>query len=140
MACGTVYTGLRRFLPPSRCGTVSQTHWDTGIFGTTTHFLAKGAPRSAFMAFKFGFGYSKEKSRANAERFLQQNKLQNAIAEYEKILKAEPNDLTIANQIGDIYTRLGQNEKAIERFRSVADSYINEGATLKAIAMLKKIT
>ena len=88
----------------------------------------------------FGFGYSKEKSRAAAERFLQQNKLQNAIAEYEKILKAEPNDLTIANQIGDIYSRLGQNEKAIERFRFVADTYINEGATLKAIAIFKKIT
>ena len=92
------------------------------------------------MAFNFGFGYSKEKTRANAERFLQQNKLQNAIAEYEKILKAEPNDLTVANQIGDIYTRLGQNDKAIERFRFVADSYINDGATLKAIAMYKKIT
>jgi tetratricopeptide (TPR) repeat protein len=88
----------------------------------------------------FGFGYSKEKSRASAEKFLQQNKLQNAIAEYEKILKAEPNDLTILNQVGDIYTRLGQNDKAIERFRMVADSYMNDGATLKAIAIYKKIT
>ncbi len=92
------------------------------------------------MAFKFGFGYSKEKSRAAAERFLQQNKLQNAIAEYEKILKAEPNDLTITNQIGDIHTRLGQNDKAIERFKFVAESYLNADATLKAIAMYKKIT
>ena len=90
--------------------------------------------------FKFGFGFSKEKSRANAERFLQQNKLQNAIAEYEKILKAEPHDLTIINQIGDIYTRLGQNDRAIERFRFVADFYFSEGANLKAIAMYKKIT
>jgi tetratricopeptide (TPR) repeat protein len=90
--------------------------------------------------FKFAFGFSKEKSRANAERFLQQNKLQNAIAEYEKILKVEPHDLTIINQIGDIYTRLGQNDKAIERFRFVADFYVNEGSNLKAIAMFKKIT
>jgi tetratricopeptide (TPR) repeat protein len=89
---------------------------------------------------KFGFGFNKEKSRANAERYLQQNKLQNAVAEYEKILQAEPHDLTVVNQIGDIYARLGQNEKAVERFRQVGDTYINDGANVKAIAMYKKIT
>jgi tetratricopeptide (TPR) repeat protein len=88
----------------------------------------------------FGFGFSKEKSRANAERYLQQNKLQNAISEYEKILQVEPRDLAILNTVGDIYARLGQNEKAIERFRVVAESYAGDGFLLKAIALYKKIT
>jgi tetratricopeptide (TPR) repeat protein len=88
----------------------------------------------------FGFGFSKEKSRANAERYLQQNKLLNAISEYEKILKVEPHDLAIVNTIGDIYGRLGQNEKAIERFRIVGEAYASDGFLLKAIAMYKKIT
>ena len=87
----------------------------------------------------FGFGYSKEKSREKAERYLQQNKLQNAIAEYGKILKVEPNDLAILNTVGDVYSRLGQNDKAVERFRVIAESYTAEGAILKAIAMYKKI-
>ena len=87
----------------------------------------------------FGFGYNKEKSRAKAERYLQQNKLQNAISEYDKILQAEPRDLAILNTVGDIYSRLGQNEKAIERFRVIAESYIADGAILKSIAMYKKI-
>jgi tetratricopeptide (TPR) repeat protein len=87
----------------------------------------------------FGFGFSKEKSRASAEKYLQQNKLQNAINEYEKILRVEPNDLAIVNTVGDIYSRLGQNEKAIERFRQVAESYANDGLTLKSIAMYRKI-
>jgi tetratricopeptide (TPR) repeat protein len=90
--------------------------------------------------FGLEFGFNKEKSRANAERYLQQNKLPNAIAEYEKILHAEPHDLATLNQVGDVYARLGQNEKAIERFRAVADSYVGEGAILKAIALYKKIT
>ena len=70
----------------------------------------------------FGFGFNKEKSRANAEKYLQQNKLQNAVSEYEKILEVEPRDLAILNTVGDIYARLGQNEKAIERFRVVGES------------------
>jgi tetratricopeptide (TPR) repeat protein len=90
--------------------------------------------------FGFEFGFNKEKSRVAAEKYMQQNKLPNAIAEYEKILKVEPNDLTIVNTVGDVYARLGQNEKAIERFRIVADSYVNDGSHLKAIALYRKIT
>jgi len=88
----------------------------------------------------FGFGFNKEKSRANAERYLQQNKLPNAISEYEKILQVEPRDLAILNTVGDIYARLGQNEKAIERFRVVGESYASDGFLLKAIAVYRKIT
>ena len=90
--------------------------------------------------FGFEFGFNKEKSRIKAEGYLQQNKLPNAIAEYDKILKVEPNDLTILNTVGDIYARLGQNDKAIERFRVVAESYVNDSSNLKAIALYKKIT
>jgi tetratricopeptide (TPR) repeat protein len=88
----------------------------------------------------FGFGFNKEKSRAKAEGYLQQNKLPNAIAEYEKILAVEPHDLAILNTVGDIYSRLGQGEKAVERFRVVGEAYAADGLTLKAIAMYKKIT
>jgi len=88
----------------------------------------------------FGFGFNKEKSRANAEKYLQQNKLQNAVTEYEKILQVEPRDLAILNTVGDIYSRLGQNEKAIERFRVVGEAYAADGFLLKSIAMYKKIT
>ena len=42
--------------------------------------------------------------------------------------------------MGDIYSRLGQNEKAIERFRVVGEAYATDGYTLKSIAMYKKIT
>src|SRR5215469_11624550 len=88
----------------------------------------------------FGFGFNKQKVLSAAEKCVQQGKLQNAIAEYEKILKADAKDLTVANTVGDLYARLGESDKAIECFKSVGDAYATQGFTVKAIAMYKKIT
>src|SRR6476619_4948584 len=68
----------------------------------------------------FGFGFNKQKVLSVAEKFVQQGKLPNAIAEYEKILKADPKDLTVSNTVGDLYA--------------------TQGFTVKAIAMYKKLT
>jgi tetratricopeptide (TPR) repeat protein len=87
-----------------------------------------------------GFGFNKNKVLANAERYVQQGKLQNAITEYEKIIKADPKDLTVLNTIGDLYARVGQVEQAIDYFKRVGDRYSTEGFTVKAIAMYKKLT
>lgn len=88
----------------------------------------------------FGFGFNKQKALSTAEKFVQQGKLQNAINEYEKVLKADAKDLTVMNTVGDLYARLGQNEKAILCFKTVGDAYASQGFTVKAIAMYKKLT
>jgi len=88
----------------------------------------------------FGFGFNKQKALSSAEKFVQQGKLQNAITEYEKVLKADPKDLTVSNTVGDLYSRLGQGDKAIACFKSVGDAYATQGFTVKAIAMYKKLT
>ena len=88
----------------------------------------------------FGFGFNKQKVLSAAEKFVQQGKLQNAIAEYDKILKHDENDLTVNNTIGDLYARLGDSSKAIESFKKVGDAYAAQGFTVKGIAMYKKIT
>src|SRR6201981_747482 len=90
-----------------------------------------------FMA--FGFGFNKQKVLSAAEKYVQQGKLQNAIAEYEKILKADPKDVTVMNTVGDLYARNGEVEKATECFKSVGDAYAAQGFTVKGIAMYKKI-
>ena len=87
----------------------------------------------------FGFGFSKQKALSAAEKFVQQGKLHNAIAEYDKILKSDPNDLTVNNTIGDLYSRLGDSANAIECFKKVGDAYAAQGFTVKGIAMYKKI-
>jgi len=88
----------------------------------------------------FGFGFNKQKVLSAAEKFVQQGKLQSAIAEYEKVLKHDVRDLTVNNTIGDLYSRLGDNAKAIECFKTVGDAYAAQGFTVKGIAMYKKIT
>jgi tetratricopeptide (TPR) repeat protein len=87
----------------------------------------------------FGFGFNKQKVLSAAEKFVQQGKLQNAIAEYEKIRKHDDKDLTVANTIGDLYSRLGDTANAIECFKIVGDAYAAQGFTVKGIAMYKKI-
>lgn len=87
-----------------------------------------------------GFGFNKQKVLANAEKYVQQGKLTNAIAEYEKILEKDPKDLTVLNTIGDLYARDGNGSKASEYYTRVGDSYAQQGFTLRAIAMYKKVT
>ncbi len=88
----------------------------------------------------FGFGFNKQKVLSAAEKYVQQGKMQNAIAEYEKVLKADPKDLTVTNTVGDLYSRLGEVDKATESFKIVGDAYATQGFTVKAIAMYKKIS
>jgi pilus assembly protein FimV len=85
------------------------------------------------------FGFNKQKVLSNAEKYVQQGKLQNAIAEYEKVLKNDAKDLTVTNTVGDLYSRLGETDKATVCFKTVGDAYASQGFTVKAIAMYKKI-
>src|SRR6516164_3264455 len=87
-----------------------------------------------------GFGFNKAKVLAQAEKFVQQDKLPNAIAEYEKIVKEDPKDLTILNTVGDLYARVGDNERAAHYFKKVGEQYAQEGFTVRAIAIYKKLT
>jgi tetratricopeptide (TPR) repeat protein len=85
------------------------------------------------------FGFNKQKVLSSAEKYVQQGKLQNAISEYEKILKNDAKDLTVTNTVGDLYSRLGETDKATGCFKTVGDAYASQGFTVKAIAMYKKI-
>jgi tetratricopeptide (TPR) repeat protein len=87
-----------------------------------------------------GFGFNKVKVLAQAEKFVQQGKLPNAISEYEKIIKEDPKDLTVLNTIGDLYARVGNNDQAVYYFKKVGDQYAQNGFAVKAIAIYKKLT
>jgi pilus assembly protein FimV len=87
-----------------------------------------------------GFGFNKAKVLAQAEKFVQQGKLPNAIAEYEKIVKEDPKDLTVLNTIGDLNARVGNSDEAAYYFKKVGDMYAQNGFAVKAIAIYKKLT
>jgi tetratricopeptide (TPR) repeat protein len=83
---------------------------------------------------------NKSKSLRTAEKYVLQGKIPAAIDEYRKVVDADPADLTTINTLGDLYVRAGKIQDAIINFSRIAESYRESGFTLKAIAMLKKIS
>ena len=75
----------------------------------------------------------------DAEKLVQKGKLDQAIREYEKILKRYPTDTTIINRVGDLYGRIGQLQRSIELYEEIADHFTSDGFFAKATAILKKI-
>ncbi len=81
----------------------------------------------------------KRKALQTALGFAQQGKWEKAIAEYQAILKADPSDLTVCNNLGDLYARSGRVAEAIEQYLKLGQLYRADGLSVKAIAVYKKI-
>lgn len=62
-----------------------------------------------------------------------------AIAELQKLVKADPNDVRTWLKIGDLYAKKGANKEAIEAYAKVAEQYSAQGFYLKAVAVYKQI-
>ena len=75
----------------------------------------------------------------SAEKYVKSGKLKEAIAEYEKLLSGDPQDFAISNIIGDLFVRLGQNDKAAAAFKDVAAEYEKRGLYSQALAVFKKV-
>lgn len=75
-----------------------------------------------------------------ADRQVKADRIEEAIAEYKKLLAGEAPDLTINNIIGDLYVRLGRNDDAIKAFQVVASYYEAKGFYSQALAIYKKIS
>ena len=83
--------------------------------------------------------HNKAKLIEAAQKFLQQGKITQAIGEYQQILKQEPRDQVILMTVGDLLVRQGETFQALEFFERLAQIFINDGFTTKAIAIYKKI-
>ena len=75
----------------------------------------------------------------SAEKLLRQGKIEQAIAEYVRIVEEQPSDWNTANVLGDLYVRAGQTDRAVDQFARIADHLHNEGFLPKAAAVYKKI-
>jgi tetratricopeptide (TPR) repeat protein len=74
-----------------------------------------------------------------AEKALKTGKVDAAIAEYAKIVAAQPRDWNTANTLGDLYVRTNKLDKGIEQYTRIADHLTEEGFYPKAQALFKKI-
>jgi len=82
---------------------------------------------------------NRDKILKNAEKLVQKGKIDQAIREYEKLLKLNSNDVNTINRMGDLYNRIGQIDKAVELYERIAGTFATDGFFNKAIAMYKKI-
>ncbi len=82
---------------------------------------------------------NKTKFLRDAEKYVLQGKIPQAIAEYLKIVKNDPGDVLTLNTVGDLYLRQGKVSEANAYFSKVAENYAHNNFFLKAIAVYKKI-
>lgn len=85
-------------------------------------------------------GFDKAKAIRAAEKYLAQGKIHAAIQEYQRITEADPSDFSALNTVGELYARLDMKAEAVACYRRVAEHYREQGFTLKAVAMYKKLT
>jgi tetratricopeptide (TPR) repeat protein len=74
-----------------------------------------------------------------AETLLRQGKLDQAIAEYVRLVDDQPRDWNTANALGDLLVRAGHLDRAIEQFSRIAASLVEQGFLPRASAVYKKI-
>jgi tetratricopeptide (TPR) repeat protein len=83
--------------------------------------------------------FDREGALKSAEKALKQGRIDAAIADYVRIVEAQPRDWNSANALGDLYVRAGQIEKGIGYYVRIADHLATEGFYPKAAALYKKI-
>ena len=75
----------------------------------------------------------------SAQKFAAKGQFDKAIAEYQRLVKEDPNDVRILLKIGDLQFRRGAREDAVATYSKVARGYEEQGFALKAIAVYKQI-
>jgi tetratricopeptide (TPR) repeat protein len=74
-----------------------------------------------------------------AEKLLRQGRLDGAIAEYEQVVDAHPDDIATASALGDLYGRAGKAPQAVAQFMRLGDHFLKEGVQAKAAASYRKV-
>ncbi|MDT5271160.1 MAG: hypothetical protein QOH49_3346 [Acidobacteriota bacterium] len=85
-------------------------------------------------------GFDKAKAIRAAEKYLASGKIPSAIQEYTRIVEHDAEDFNALNTLGDLYARVEKRAEAAACYRRVAEHYREQGFTLKAVAMFKKLT
>ena len=81
----------------------------------------------------------KRKGLETALAYIQQGKLDRAFDAYQTVLKADPADSNVLNALGDLCARMGNKAEAITYFMRLGGAYRDDGLTVRAIAVYKKV-
>ena len=83
--------------------------------------------------------FDRDKVLRTAQTYVQKKRYDKAIAEYQRIVQHDPNDVRTLLKIGDLQARLEAYGEAIATYERVARYYADQGFSLKAIAVYKQI-
>src|SRR5258705_5902842 len=83
--------------------------------------------------------FNKAKAMQDAEKLVAQRKSADAIKLFLLVLDKDPTEVAILNTVGDLYFRENNKAEALKCFHRLADAFVKDGFTVKAIAILKKI-
>lgn len=81
----------------------------------------------------------KEKILDLAQKLLMKGQSKKAIAEYIKLIEADPKDTRLYLKLGDLYFKIGDHEKAVAEYMKLAILYSGEDLNSRAISIYKKI-
>jgi tetratricopeptide (TPR) repeat protein len=73
-----------------------------------------------------------------AQKYLAKGQVDKAIETWEKLIKEYPDGNTY-NALGDLYLKKGDKKNSLEAFHKAATFFMNEGFSLKALGLFKKI-
>jgi DNA-binding SARP family transcriptional activator len=82
--------------------------------------------------------FDKAKSLEAARKYIAKGSLDKAIKELLQVVAAEPADVRVWLQLGDLYAKKGAKREAIDAYLRVAHSYEAQGFFLKAVAVYKQ--
>ncbi len=72
-------------------------------------------------------------------RLFQKNKFQKEIRDYLDLAATRPNDMRIRIRIAEIYFKAKEIDKSVETYLQIADTYVEQDFTLKAVACYKNV-
>jgi tetratricopeptide (TPR) repeat protein len=81
----------------------------------------------------------REDALRKAEKLLRQGRLDGAIAEYETVVAAFPDDIATASALGDLYGRAGKASQAVGQFMRLGDHFLRDNVHAKAAASYRKV-
>jgi tetratricopeptide (TPR) repeat protein len=81
----------------------------------------------------------REKVLQAAQKFVERNRYDKAIGEYQRLLAEDPKDVRTLLKIGDLFLRDAKYAEAIETYENVAHVYTEQNALLKAIRVYRQI-
>ncbi len=81
----------------------------------------------------------KEKILDLAQKLVIKGQPKKAIAEYIKLIEADPKDTRLYLKLGDLYFKIGDHEKAIAEYMKLGELYAGEDLNSRAISIYKKV-